>query len=241
VRLSVEDRLKLLVPARLYYRHKIAKEVHRYEPELAVLADIVRAGSTAIDVGANRGIYSYAMSSIAGQIEAFEPNPTLARFAAWKLGRRARLHRVALSNRMGRAVLHIPYSEKGEPLHLLANLQDSHRAMSIAQIEVELRTLDSFGFTNVGFIKIDVEGAEMDVIEGAARTISRDRPNLLVELFNYIHRDTLTEIERIERNFDYQSWIIIDGRRVNARHALDQRRDEVKSSNVLFMPKLADC
>ncbi len=240
MRLSVEDRLKLLVPARLYYRHKIAKEVQRCEPELAVLADIVRAGSTTIDVGANRGVYSYAMSAIAGQIEAFEPIPALARFAAWKLGRRARVHRIALSNREGRAALHIPYSENGEPLHLLANLPGSHGARSIAQIEVELRTLDSFGFTNVGFIKIDVEGAEMDVIEGAAHTIARDRPNLLVELLNHIHRDPLAEIEWVERKFDYQSWVIIGKHRIDARHALNQRRDEVISGNVLFTPKPAN-
>jgi hypothetical protein len=81
VGLSLHDRLKHLLPGSLYYTHKIAKEARKMEPELAILGDIVPAGRTAIDVGANRGYYSYALSRIAGRVEAFEPHPGMAQFA----------------------------------------------------------------------------------------------------------------------------------------------------------------
>ena len=46
----------------------------------------------------------------------------------------------------------------------------------------EIRTLDSFGFASVGLIKIDAEGHEEAVLKGAADTLSRWRPSLIVEI-----------------------------------------------------------
>ncbi len=46
---------------------------------------------------------------------------------------------------------------------------------------VPMRRLDSFGFEDVDFIKIDVEGFERAVIEGGERTIRTWRPNIVVE------------------------------------------------------------
>jgi hypothetical protein len=48
--------------------------------------------------------------------------------------------------------------------------------------KAELRTIDSFGFRKVSLIKIDVEGFEDDVIEGAKETIQRYHPILIVEI-----------------------------------------------------------
>ena len=47
---------------------------------------------------------------------------------------------------------------------------------------VEARTIDSFGFSNVSVIKIDVEGHEARVLEGAAQTIGDSHPVILVEI-----------------------------------------------------------
>jgi hypothetical protein len=48
--------------------------------------------------------------------------------------------------------------------------------------KAELRPLDSFGFRNLSFIKIDVEGFEDEVLEGARLTIARNRPVILIEI-----------------------------------------------------------
>ncbi len=96
MRLSLEDRIKSLLPPGLYYPYKVIREARGTEPELAILRDIVPVGCTAIDVGANRGYYSWALAGIAGRVEAFEPNPVLADFARAKLGTKARIHKVAL-------------------------------------------------------------------------------------------------------------------------------------------------
>jgi FkbM family methyltransferase len=233
MRLSIEDRLKFLVPSILYYPHKINSEILT-EPELALLVQLVNAGSTAIDVGANRGIYSYALAKVAAHVEAFEPNPALARFARTKLGRRARVHQFALSNMDGAGSLHIPFGRHSQPNHLVAGLRS--RTDPGIKIEVPIRTLDSFGFKNVSFIKIDVEGSELEVLEGARDTILRDRPNLLVELLAGTHDDPFASIAWIESTFGYRSSIVIGSERCVVSHALDQRKDEVKTRNILFSP-----
>ena len=55
---------------------------------------------------------------------------------------------------------------------------------TVETIRVPLRTLDSYNLSNIGFIKIDVEGHELDVLRGAEVTLRRDQPNLLIEIEN---------------------------------------------------------
>ncbi len=45
----------------------------------------------------------------------------------------------------------------------------------------EMRTLDSFNFTNVSFMKIDVERSEKQVIDGIVQTILRNKPVIIIE------------------------------------------------------------
>ena len=73
--LAFREKLTMLMPPSLFYRRRIAEETRSGEPELAVLAEMVPRGGTAIDVGANLGFFAYALSNIADWVVAFEPNP----------------------------------------------------------------------------------------------------------------------------------------------------------------------
>ena len=235
--LSIEDRFKDLIPGRLYYPYKIAKEMRRGEPELAILRELVPAGCTAIDVGANRGYYSYALSKVAGRVEAFEPNPALARFARRKLAANVRVHEVALTDHLGRAKFYLPQTTAGIDSHLVGNLHNLYPTLCNVEYDVAVATVDSFDFDSVGFIKIDVEGGELLVIKGALQTVARWKPNLLVELLVAWH-DAEAKIAEISSLLDYSASIVIDGRRVCARQALEQgRRATIKSYNVVFTPR----
>jgi FkbM family methyltransferase len=234
ISLSIEDSLKLLlVPASFYFTYKGAKEQRRGEPELSILRDIVPANCVAIDVGANRGMYSYALSRIARRVEAFEPNPDMARFAAAMLGRRARVHACALAEYEGAATLYIPKTTDDVSLHLLASLGNVHPTET-SKVEVRVTKLDNFDFDDVGFIKIDVEGGEMQVIEGGQHTISRNRPNLLIEMLGLAQEDQLGRIEKIKQRFDYDAWIVVGNAKLDACHALRDRGPTLRTRNVLF-------
>jgi FkbM family methyltransferase len=235
--LFIEDRLKALLPGWLYFPQKIAIESRRTEPELAMLRALVRPQCTAIDVGANRGLYSYALAAIAGHVEAFEPNPAMVAFNRRKASRKVRIHEVALSNREGAATFYIPHTQTGHQAHLIGSLRSVDWTDQLDRIEVRVATLDSFDFKNVGFIKIDVEGAELEVIEGARQTIGRDRPNLLVELLTRPDDVALTAIAQIEDEYSYDSWLVAEGKRQPARLALRDSRSAIKTRNVLFTPR----
>ncbi len=235
--LGIEDRLKQLLPARVYYPYKIAKLRRAGEPELGILRQLAPADCVAIDVGANRGCYSYALSHIARKVEAFEPHPALAAFMRRKLGANVCVHEVALSNRAGVAELHIPHDKSGADTHLCSSLRKPDSSSSYSKISVRLATIDEFSFDDVGFIKIDVEGCDLDVIEGAQRTIAQLRPVLLVELLTPAHDDPIAAIEKISQSFNYDARVMGNDRLVDARSALQRSPGALRSFNVAFTPQ----
>lgn len=153
------------------------------EVEMGLLEKLVRPGDHVIDVGANRGIYTYRLWRLGARVEVFEPNPAcLGVLTSWAAAKpRIAVHPVALSSQAGSASLRVPVDEAGIAHDASGSIEhggfDRAREQSVA-----MRTLDSYGFTDIGFIKIDVEGHEHSVIEGAVATCAASRPALLVEI-----------------------------------------------------------
>src|SRR2546421_7903367 len=152
--LPFRERLAMLMPPALFYRRRIAEEARSGEPELTILAKLVPRGGTAVDVGANRGVFAYALADIADRVVAFEPNPDYAFFARWMLRGRAEVHELALSDERGRGTFHVPLSDQGMVLHLAGSLKRAHAQFrNNKTYDVEIRTLDDFGLMDVRFIK----------------------------------------------------------------------------------------
>jgi FkbM family methyltransferase len=163
------------IPLRYYYRR--AFDLDR---ELSLVPGLVRPGSRAIDVGANLGVYTYALWKLGAEVEAFEPLSSMAAGLRAFARPRIRVHEVALSSTPGRQKLHFPTGDHGT-LDLGRGSLSSSSTLQ-GGVEVTVRTLDEYDFTDVSFIKIDVEGHESAVLEGASRTLAKNRPNLLVEI-----------------------------------------------------------
>lgn len=150
------------------------------EAELTQLGKIVRPGELALDVGSNLGVYAHALSRITGRVIAFEPNPTLARFLESVFGKDVEVRQVALSSEDASAELCIPTDEgRG---HGWASARPGFVEGEVERVQVPTRRLDSLDLPPVAFIKIDVEGLEEQVLDGAGATIARDRPVLLIEI-----------------------------------------------------------
>jgi FkbM family methyltransferase len=177
---TLAERLKYaLIPPRLYIWRLVRKNLRKGEPELHLLPRLVPREKIAIDIGANKGVYTHVLAGLCAGVEAFEPNPKIHRILVRALPRNARAHNIALADRAGEAELRVPlYSGGYSNQH--ASLVT--RAGKFGAVHVQMRTLDSYDFRNVGFIKIDVEGAEDKVLAGARATIARERPVLLVEM-----------------------------------------------------------
>jgi len=148
-----------------------------------VLAAVLREDSNAIDVGANEGAVLESIVRLAprGQHIAFEPVPQLheqlvAQFPT------AEIRRAALSNTAGMTsfnhVIGAPaYSGLRERGDLPAG------ANEVRQIEVKTERLDDVLADGPAptLVKIDVEGAELSVMQGAIETLRRHRPFVLFE------------------------------------------------------------
>ena len=153
------------------------------ELEMALLPLLVRKGAHVADVGGNRGTYAYCLHRLGARVEIFEPNPLCADILdQWARPiATARVHRVALSSAAGSATLHIPIDEQGVEHDASASIGAPGSGRQ-HDIEVTLRDLDSFGFDDLDFIKIDTEGHEGSVLAGASATIRASNPAMLIEI-----------------------------------------------------------
>jgi hypothetical protein len=89
------------------------------------------------------------------------------------------VHNTARSNQHGQASLNIPTT--GEPeATCFASL--SNQFAEADTLTVDLQTLDSFAFSEVDLIKIDVDGHELEVLQGGLETLKRQSPTLLIEV-----------------------------------------------------------
>lgn len=238
------EKLTMLMPPSLFYRRRIAREAQTGEPELAVLSELVTRGGVAVDVGANLGFFAYALSTIADRVLAFEPNPDYALFARWMLRGRAEVHQLALADRSGRGTLHVPLSEEGTVLHLAGSLTQTHSQFrNTRTYGVEVRMLDEFDLRGVRFVKVDVEGGEREVLEGARTTIARDRPIILLELLSGTHADPAGCTAEICESFGYHAFIVQHGVKIQALPAIialgknASWGTDIESRNVLFLPR----
>ncbi len=243
--LPFEDLLALFTPPSVYYRRRVAAETLSGEPELALLRELMPQGGTAIDVGANQGFFAFALSAVADRVIAFEPNPDYALFSRIMLRGRAEVRRFALSNKPGTATFNVPISKEGTVLHLAGSLDDTHTRLfaKVRRYDVEVRTLDEFGFKDVRFIKVDVEGTERDVLDGARDTIHRDRPPLVLELLSGTHADPGAVTADICESFGYEAFIVKRDGRIPALPVIAALGTNttygsgIETRNVLFLPR----
>jgi FkbM family methyltransferase len=187
---------------RFFYRRAVGS----LERELSYAARLVRPGTLAVDVGANKGLYSYAFWRAGGTVEAFEPHPPSA--AALRADARfardaIRVHETALSDAVGDATLTVPVSWN-QKVSLTGWSTLGVPSCPHAKTEVfrvQRARLDDFDLRDVSVIKIDVEGHELEVVRGAEQTIRREQPALLIEVEVRHHKvpmsDILSEITRV--------------------------------------------
>lgn len=214
------------------------------EPEMSLLDRLIGHGAHAVDIGGNRGLYSYRMRQLGARVEVFEPNSVcLSVLAAWAAGKPGvTVHPVALSSRSGSASLHVPIDDAGIAHDASGSIEHGYFPKTQDQA-VETRTLDSYGFTGIDFIKIDVEGHEHSVIEGAVATMAASHPALLVEIEQRHNARPISDVFAKITGLGYDGFFLSRGQlaalaRFDA--GIDQARERLGASgryvnNFLFL------
>ena len=116
-------------------------------------------------------------------MHAFEINPALAGRLRRMVPSKVSVYPVGLSSHEGSGTLYTPYYH-GQPLNGWAGLEPGNCPVAERYTEstVSVRPLDSFAFDDVSFMKVDVEGHELELLTGAQQTIRRNRPVVLIEV-----------------------------------------------------------
>lgn len=142
--------------------------VYQYGKWLAAKAHCKRF-RTAVDIGGHCGLWSMQMAKVFDHVHAFEPVER-HRECFVKNAPTVCLYPYALGNKEGNVRLVKGVKSTGDTC-----ISDD------GEYEAELKTLDSFDLQDVDFIKIDAEGYELFICQGAEETIKRCRPAMIVE------------------------------------------------------------
>jgi FkbM family methyltransferase len=173
----------------LYFRETLGYVTLIYggfeRAELDSALTLARPGTTAVDVGSNVGMFAVVMAGAvgeAGSVLAVEPDPAnierLRSNLALNAATNVRIVEAAATNRDGSIVLHIAedaaYNSVGTVLR-----------SSVKDVTVDAVRLDGVwhdaGAPVVSVIKVDVEGAEISVLEGARQILTTHHPALILE------------------------------------------------------------
>jgi FkbM family methyltransferase len=170
------------------------------ENELLLIQYFLDSNSSFIDVGANLGQYLFKADSIVSRnnIFAFEPHPALNKRLS-KLFPGINLSQDALSDSEGNTQFKIPYFNNRE-IHTRGTLKTEHIEVDETNpvlIDVHISTLDKFAEVNkiekISLVKIDVEGAEFDVIKGASEMIKKFHPVFIIEIEQRHHQSNIMD------------------------------------------------
>jgi FkbM family methyltransferase len=150
-----------------------------YQPQhIQQALDFCRRRRVAVDVGAHVGFWSYYLALAFERVHAFEPNEMYAHcFERNVAAKHVSLHRVALGE-----------AQRSIALESVADNTGATHVRPNASGSVPMRRLDDYRFEELDFLKVDVEGYERLVLEGARETLARCRPVVIVEQKDFAGR-----------------------------------------------------
>lgn len=189
-----------------YYRH-IPDGGDVTDSVMAAIQPHVKADAVCLDVGANIGLYSLGLSTLApkGRVYAFEPSPSAYGHLRANLERNRAGNvdpsNLAVSDTTGTVVFHdFSFFSAGSFSSDEGSLLSSESYGS-QSFEAATTTIDEFvadrRLDRVDFVKIDVEGAELAVLAGAEKTLATYRPVTVLEFNTFgftIHQSVLPQV-----------------------------------------------
>ena len=207
------ERLLDEVDPGLSVRLRALKMRYRGDIIRRLVHEMIQPGDVGVDVGANRGVYTYIMSAKVGRggrVHAIEPFPENGDRLQTVARRRGNIvvHNVAVSDHSGSATLRVPV-HGGHRIDALATLE-SNREWDADTCEVPVGTLDELleGERRVSFLKCDVEGHEQRVFDGAKGVLDRDRPVVLTELEQRHREEPLENTFSFFADAGYDGWYL---------------------------------
>lgn len=243
---DLEFILKKIIPEKYLLKKRLKRAIEKkYEKELEVINQFADKSKDALDIGVYRGVYSYKLSQNYNLVHSFEPNPLLYPYLKRNLKKiinNIKLYNLALSDKNGETRLKLPirnnsiFSTNIEELYQLgaASIHPENKFEKFKEVVVKMKKLDDLKIENkIGFIKIDVEGHELEVIKGSSKIISENMPILLVEIEKrHTNKPVLESINYI-KNIGYDCFFVKNKKLISVEN-LENNDSE---NNYYFLPK----
>ena len=210
---------KFFFPEGFLLKRRLQRSIKRNdEQEINLVKKFIKSGTDSIDVGVYRGVYSYEMSKYSEKVHSFEPNPIIFKYINKNLKKfikNIHLYNFALSNQNKTMNLKIPIRNSNSNKEIFeeyyemgkATIHNENNFENYENFEIQTKTIDELSFDNkISFIKIDVEGHELEVIEGAKNTIKKDKPIMLVEIEKQYTKKEVAESINFINSLGYKSY-----------------------------------
>lgn len=196
---------------------------------------IIYPGDIVLDIGANIGAHTLPLAALvgdSGRVYSFEPT----KYAFLKQLRNIDLnpgliHRITASQIMLTATqLSVPneiYSSW--PLDHVENLHEKHLGKLMSTQDAKAQRLDDFikkfDIKKIAFIKLDVDGNELDVLRGAVNTISNFKPKVMLELAPYVFENRPEDFDDMLNFFWDKGYQLVD---ISSGKKLPKSTQEIK-------------
>jgi len=212
---------KIFIPEKFLFKKRIKRAIETsYEDDLLILDKIVNKNLESVDVGVYRGVYSYQLSLMSKHVHSFEPNPLLFSYLEKnfkKIVKNITLYNIALSDEAVETDLKIPkrfqtlnkdnYEEKYKLGCATIHKKNILSNEKFITYKVKTAKLDDILIDNkIGFIKIDVEGHEKNVLNGSINLIKKHKPNLLIEIEERHSKEKVEDTISFINNLGYKSY-----------------------------------
>lgn len=170
-------------------RLRLAGLYHTYvlgepEAELIHLEQILHQRRTAVDVGANVGYWTYKLAGLFERVVSVEMNEDCYQYIENAQLPNVRLLKHGLSDQEKDVSFYLPVHDNGFVSHGWGTVEAGRKEDLFSRVLERtylVKPLDTYALTDVDFIKIDVEGHELAVVDGALATIRTNRPVLVIE------------------------------------------------------------
>jgi FkbM family methyltransferase len=211
---TVKNLLKQSAVAQRVYRRYVRPHMLQDEPETYILRDL--KFDQCIDVGANVGSYSVLLSRNCNRVYAFEPTPSSFQALQTLNIKNVILYNLALGSESGETEIVLP-KISGKADYALATLRPlgTREFDDVEKFKVKVARFNDFAtnidFNHIDFVKIDVEGFELQVLRGMSRLLEKKKPDLMIEIekrHNPNYRDVFDYLAAM----GYASFFTPDGR-----------------------------
>lgn len=177
---------------------------HSFAPEL------ITPGTWVVDCGANRGEFAtWASRNTTAPVVSFEPDPRL--FSVLPPLERVAYHNVAVAGAPGKLTLHL-----GDRLCSSLLYAENPSANSVSVDAVQLDAfLESQGVAEIGLLKLDIEGAELDVIDSLEPSFWQRVRQVTCEFHEFLDPSSLPRVERCLQHLEAMGFYWINFSRHN--------------------------